>query len=147
VSITGAIPSLNGYQKGKCFYCFRDLEDIEGEKNNMEVDHFFPHRLRQCDPYKPINGVSNLVISCTTCNRGENGKFDRLPSLNLLKRLFRRNEYLIRSHHPLRETLLSQIGTTFESRLNYIQEAYNCAISYFGFNNKWEPIPLGSNIF
>ena len=147
VSITGAIPSLNGYQKGKCFYCFRELEDIEGDKKNIEVDHFFPHKLRQCDPFKPINGVSNLVLSCVSCNRGEKGKHDKLPSLTLLKRLFRRNEYLIKSHHPLRETLLSQLGITFESRMSYIQEAYNCAVSYFGFSNKWEPSPLGSNIF
>jgi hypothetical protein len=147
VGITGVIPSLNGYQKGKCFYCFRELEEIEGGRKNIEVDHFFPHTLRQCDPYKPINGVSNLVLSCVTCNRGEKGKFDRLPSLSLLKRLFRRNEYLIRSHHPLRETLLSQIGTTYETRVSYLQEAYNCASSYFGFTNKWEPVALGSSVF
>ena len=62
------------------------------------------------EPEEPINGVANLVLACTDCNRGVNGKFAHLPALPLLQRLHERNEYLITSHHPLRETLLVQTG-------------------------------------
>ena len=40
------------------------------------------------------NGVANLVLACTDCNRGVNGKFAHLPALPLLQRLHERNEYL-----------------------------------------------------
>ncbi|MEI6336196.1 MAG: hypothetical protein WCS87_16675, partial [Methylococcaceae bacterium] len=65
---------------------------------------------------RPINGVANLVLACTDCNRGVNGKFANLPSLPSLERLYERNEYLITSHHPLRETLIVQTGCSTEKR-------------------------------
>ena len=119
-SVTPARPALNGYQKGRCFYCFREISVIFGNEKMAEVDHFFPHKLKQCDNRKPIDGIANLVLACQECNRGENGKFDRLPSIEFLERLFNRNEYLITSHHPLRETLISQTGNTTENaKLTY----------------------------
>jgi len=148
VSVTSAKPALNGYQKGKCFYCYKDITIIQGNENSADVDHFFPHILRQCDNQKPINGVSNLVLSCIECNRGSNGKFDRIPSTKLLERLFNRNEYLITSHHPLRETLISQIGHTSAKRHNFLQEAFNCAALYVGAGKvKWEPSANGDAVF
>jgi hypothetical protein len=119
-------------------------------KNHVEladVDHFFPHVLRSCDPYKPINGVANLVLACKDCNRGESGKFDRLPSVTLLERLYQRNEYLITSHHPLRETLMVQTGVTSEHRRQYLQDAYNCSTLHRGDAIKWQPTHQGSPIF
>lgn len=80
VQVTSARPSLNGYQKGRCFYCFREISIDQNHVDFADVDHFFPHALRQCDPEKPVNGVANLVLACKDCNRGENGKFDKLPS-------------------------------------------------------------------
>jgi len=140
VAVTPASPALNGYQKGKCFYCFRDISiDKKRSEEYADVDHFFPHTLRQCDSEKPINGVANLVLSCVECNRGEKGKFAQLPSIDLLTRLSKRNEYLITSHHPLRETLIMQTGNTRDKRKQYLQDAYSCSISYFGIKNKWEP--------
>ena len=103
-----ASPSLNGYQKSRCFYCFRDISLDNNHSDFADVDHFFPHDLRKCAAEKPINGVANLVLACTDCNRGVNGKSSKLPALPLLERLHERNEYLIISHHPLRETLMVQ---------------------------------------
>jgi hypothetical protein len=147
VPVSSARASLNGYQKGRCFYCYRN---ISIEKNHIEladVDHFFPHVLRSCDPYKPINGVANLVLACKDCNRGESGKFDRLPSVTLLERLYQRNEYLITSHHPLRETLMVQTGVTSEHRQQYLQDAYNCSTLHRGDSVRWQPAQQGSAIF
>lgn len=147
VSVTPARPSLNGYQKGRCFYCFREISIIENNPDFADVDHFFPHVLRQCDINKPINGIANLVLSCFDCNRGVNGKFDKLPAIPLLERLYNRNEYLITSHHPMRETLIFQTGNTAEKRQNYLQDAYNCSITYYGVHKKWQPIQQGISTF
>jgi len=147
VTITSAKPSLNGYQKGRCFYCYRDISIMEGLEKSADVDHFFPHVLRQCDSEKPINGVANLVLSCIDCNRGVEGKFDKLPALALLERLNKRNEYLITSHHPLRETLIAQTGYTAAKRHNYLQDAYDCSILHYGVKHKWQPIQQGVSTF
>jgi 5-methylcytosine-specific restriction endonuclease McrA len=147
VAVTGASPSLNGYQKGRCFYCFRDISLDNNHTDFADVDHFFPHDLRKCDAGKPINGVANLVLACTDCNRGVNVKFAKLPSLPLLARLHERNEYLITSHHPLRETLIVQTGCSTEKRQQFLQDAYSCSINHYGFNQKWQPVQQGVAIF
>lgn len=147
VPVSSARASLNGYQKGRCFYCYRDISIQKNDEELADVDHFFPHVLRLCDPIKPVNGVANLVLACKDCNRGANGKFDRLPSVTLLERLYQRNEYLITSHHPLRETLMVQTGLTSEHRRQYLQDAYNCATLYRGATVKWQPVQQGSAIF
>lgn len=143
VNVTSAKSALNGYQKSRCFYCFAPIT----LEHSADVDHFFPHKLRECDIQKPINGVANLVLSCAECNRGYQGKFDRLPSVNLLERLHRRNEYLITSHHPLRETLISQTGFTESSRRGFLQDAYNCATLHLGATTKWAPLRNGTSVF
>ena len=113
-----------------------------------DVDHFFPHMLKQCDNNKPIDGVANLVLACRECNRGENGKFEKIPTPDLLERLFNRNEYLITSHHPLRETLIAQTGLTTANRQNFLQDAYNCSTFFVGARSKkWQPVPQGDAIF
>ena len=147
VSVTSARPSLNGYQKGRCFYCFRDISIDQRHQDFSDVDHFFPHDLRQCDATKPINGVANLVLACIDCNRGANGKFAKLPSIPLLERLYNRNEYLITSHHPLRETLIYQTGNTTEKRQHFLQDAYNCSTTYYGIKQKWQPSQQGIATF
>lgn len=146
-TVTSARPALNGYQKGRCFYCFRDISVIYGSDNLADVDHFFPHMLKQCDSRKPIDGVANLVLACQECNRGTDGKFEKLPSLDLLERLHSRNEYLISSHHPLRETLIAQTGNTLDKRQSYLQDAYNCSTIYVGAVKKWSPKQQGVAIF
>lgn len=147
VTVTSARPALNGYQKGRCFYCYREISMLYGSEDMADVDHFFPNVLKQCDVNKPIDGVANLVLACQECNRGKDGKFDRLPAVELLERLFNRNEYLITSHHPLRETLIAQTGNSTEKRQNYLQEAYNCSTLFVGAKSKWQPKPQGEAIF
>jgi 5-methylcytosine-specific restriction endonuclease McrA len=147
-TVTSARPALNGYQKGLCFYCFRAISVITGSQDLADVDHFFPHILKHCASGKPIDGVANLVLACQECNRGADGKFDRLPSVDLLNRLYNRNEYLVTSHHPLRETLIAQTGNTAEKRQSYLQDAYTCSSFYVGAGGKkWQPRQHGSAIF
>jgi hypothetical protein len=122
IAITSCRDALNGYQKGKCFYSFDDIS-IEPRSNNLvDVDHFFPYALREYIPN--INGVWNLVLASQECNRGERGKFDRLPDIEYLERLYNRNEFLITSHHPLRETLIQQTGVTASRRHSFLQTCY-----------------------
>lgn len=147
VNVTSAKSALNGYQKSRCFYCFAPITIEQLQAHSADIDHFFPHKLRECDIQKPINGVANLVLACAECNRGQLGKFDRLPSVNLLERLHKRNEYLITSHHPLRETLIAQTGFTEQTRRGFLQDAYNCATSTMGSRMKWEPQRLGLQLF
>jgi hypothetical protein len=106
-SLVTVRPALNGYQKGRCFYCFAPIS-IDEPLNFFypDVDHFFPHTLKQVD-CSGIDSVWNLVLSCKACNR-EKGA--RIPTMKLLERLYSRNEFLIASHHPLRETLIMQTG-------------------------------------
>ena len=146
VNVTSAKSALNGYQKSRCFYCFAPITIEQLQEHSADVDHFFPHKLRECDIQKPINGVANLVLACPECNRGQQGKFDRLPSVNLLERLHKRNEYLITSHHPLRETLITQTGFTEPTRRGFLQDAYNCATLHLGMQHKWRPFVQGSAV-
>lgn len=127
--ITSARDALNGYQKGFCFYCFDDIT-IDGNSENLcDVDHFFPHALQMRYPNVNFDGVWNLVLACQNCNRGNNGKFAKIPALKYLDRLHTRNEYLISSHHPLRETLMQQTGRTENERITFLQEKYKFASS------------------
>jgi hypothetical protein len=126
-NITSCRSALNGYQKGKCFYCNADVSVVEGSDTLADIDHFFPHILKASVAIGPIDGIWNLVLSCKSCNRGESGKFARVPSILFLEKLSKRNEYLIRSHHPLRETLMQQTGSTELERHIFIQNAYNLA--------------------
>jgi hypothetical protein len=60
INITSARDALNGYQKGKCFYCFADISIESKSENLADVDHFFPHTLRLLDITNyssDINGI------------------------------------------------------------------------------------------
>jgi hypothetical protein len=137
VDVTSCRDALNGYQKGSCFYCFRDISIVFGSDSLADVDHFFPHVLKPYKIVKSINGVWNLVLSCSECNRGTGGKFDAIPKLHLLERLCVRNEFLIHSHHPLRETLRMQTGKSLHQRQSYLQNAYNKAVELRTI--QWQP--------
>lgn len=126
VDLSSSHDSLNGYQKGKCFYCFGHISLDSQSKNYTDVDHFLPYALRQYMTVN-LNGVWNLVLSCQSCNRGESGKFDRLPHLKYLERLHTRNEFLISSHHPLRDTLIRQTGRNERLRSTFLNARYQQA--------------------
>jgi len=122
--ITACRDALNGYQKGKCFYCFDDIS-IEANSDDLaDVDHFFPHRLKPYGIGDLIDGVWNLVLACQKCNRGPGGKSARLADLCFLERLHNRNNFFIDSHHPLRETLISQTGKSARLRHDFLQDVY-----------------------
>jgi len=140
--VTSSRGALNGYQKGKCFHCFRDISI--GTEGDTDVDHFFPHLLKPFG-FRAIDGVWNLVLSCRECNRGSKGKFARVPSLNLLARLSRRNEFLIGSHHPLRETLIQQTGATESLRNSFLNDQHEKA--WAKLIHQWEPEQAGEPCF
>jgi hypothetical protein len=92
-----------------------------------------------------VDGVWNLVLACTDCNCGVGGKFEKLPTMRLLERLSQRNEFLILSNHPLRETLMQQTGRTGELRRTYLNDFYNQAWKYL--LQRWEPEQKGRTYF
>lgn len=213
-TVTSARAALNGYQKGKCFYCFDDIsigeedenadtapfnDDIEPENSGLlrvsdmsprygtpigtllgldgrpltsenaisakesddplaesytsgcgsdvscDVDHFFPHTLQRYRPEVNLDGVWNLVLTCKHCNRGGDGKFANVPAIKYLERLHARNEFLINSHHPLRETLMRQTGANADDRIRFLKN-----IDVFAINQlirRWETKPVGEEVF
>ena len=135
-AVTSSRDALNGYQQGRCFYCSRPIS-LTDPDTLADVDHFFPHTLKQADFGPVIDGVWNLVLACKACNRGVDGKSDRLPTLRLVERLHARNEHLIISHHPLRETLIAQTGADEVSRRRFLNDMHGRAWSTL--IHVWEP--------
>jgi 5-methylcytosine-specific restriction endonuclease McrA len=142
-NVTSARAALNGYQKGRCFYCFAPITTYAGDEL-ADVDHFFPWSIRRHLPGN-VNGVWNLVLACPRCNRGEAGKHDLVPTRLLLERLHRRNEFLISSHHPLRETLMLQTGVDVRVRISFLQVVYAAAIE--ARVAQWQPAAAAEAAF
>jgi hypothetical protein len=138
-NLTSSRDALNGYQKGRCFYCYSEISVESGEEKLADVDHFFPHTLNHFIEEKKANldGVWNLVLACQDCNRGVAGKFANIPQIRLLERLHRRNNYLIESHHPLRETLMLQTGSGAEQRRRFLEGMDAFALEHL--IHRWEP--------
>lgn len=139
VDITSCRDALNGYQKGKCFYCFDNISIKSGLDNLADVDHFFPRKLMFYGIAHPIDGVWNLVLACQRCNRGTRGKFDQLPQERFLERLHKRNEFLIISHDPLKETLIRQTGSSTQKRISFLKGNYQAALNGPLINSSWGP--------
>jgi len=132
-SITEIRPALNGYQKGHCFYCFRPISFTSPDPAAaVDVDHFFPHSLMARGLGVDVDMPWNLVLACTACNRGPAGKFAALPHRRYLDRLRRRNEFLIASHHPLRDTLLLTMGPSPMSRGQFLADVETDAAQLAG---------------
>ncbi|MDP2345566.1 MAG: HNH endonuclease domain-containing protein [Deltaproteobacteria bacterium] len=126
-ALASARPALNGYQKGRCFYCFRGIGTTPTATDLADVDHVLPHVLQRRGEFTNLDQVWNLVLACQDCNRGAGGKFHAIPALSYIERLYRRNEYLINSHHPLRETLIKQVGATASQRQEFVQRMFSDA--------------------
>ena len=139
INVTSSRNALNGYQRGHCFYCFDEISIAPRSTSLADVDHFFPWVLKRDGSSDDLDGVWNLVLACRECNRGANGKMARVPSLAFLGRLYQRNEFLIESHHPLRETLILQTGKLPESRRSFLQRRYSEASAKLV--HSWEPAP------
>lgn len=135
--ITSARASLNGYQKGKCFYSYQDISIISGSTNLCEVDHFFPHvhKLTINDGGGNVNGIWNLVLADRFVN---NHKRARIPEIRFLERLYRRNEFYVNSKHPLGETIINQTGRTPRDRQKFLQHQYNLSLSLS--IQQWSPL-------
>ena len=74
-NITSVRGALNGYQRGQCFYCSREISLMPGDPDLAQVDHFFPHVLTRLVPgcAHQIDTVWNLVLACAPCNGSVNG--------------------------------------------------------------------------
>lgn len=105
---------LDGYQKGLCFYCGLPMAEL-----NIEVDHVIPRQIIYHDE------VWNLVLTHSFCNRQ---KSDYLPSLNHIQNLINRNEFLIKSNHPLKDKIIRSLGSTPKKRHENVMRVYNDAI-------------------
>ncbi len=136
VDITSVRDSLNGYQKGKCFYSFQDISICKKDYNICEVDHFLPHinKMYHSNIKVNINGVWNLVLADSKINLNKKA---RIPEKRYLERLFNRNEFYIESRHPLAETIINQTGHTTEMRRKFLETQYNLALSLS--IQQWKP--------
>jgi hypothetical protein len=84
--ITGVRAALSVYQDGRCAYCHTPFTDIGTSR--VAVDHVLPWVLMT--------------------REWQDGEHDRPPAADWMPWLEQRGEHLIASHHPLRETLISQ---------------------------------------
>lgn len=131
-SLTRVRGALNGYQRGRCFYC-----RVEVPLASTEVDHFFPWVLKERGEMPDADNVWNLVLACRACNRGERGKFAAVPSHQLVARLHERNNWLVDSHHPLRETIMLQTGSDLEARVSFLRSRQRTALD--ALVHEWQP--------
>ena len=137
-NVTSAKNALNGYQKGRCFYCYKYISTIKKSLSLCHVDHFFPHELTKKNFDGYLDGIWNLVLSCQECNNGKDGKFAKVPSKEMVEKLYKRNEYFCSSHHPLRETIIQQLGDNSQKRISKLQKFYKQAILLQV--HEWNPI-------
>ncbi len=128
LDITSVRDSLNGYQKGKCFFSYQDISIKKNDENICEVDHFLPHLNKTIHSLNGanINGVWNLVLADANINLDKKAK---IPEKRFLIRLYNRNEFYIESKHPLAETIINQTGKTKEIRRKFLETHYNLAVS------------------
>lgn len=135
--ISSAKASLNGYQKGKCFYSFQDISINSGDENLCAIDHFFPHvhKTKINESGANVNGIWNLVLSEKFVNLSKSSK---IPELKYLERLYKRNEFYIASKHPLGETIINQTGRTSSDRKRFLQKQYDLSVNLS--LQKWKPI-------
>ena len=105
-AITGVRAALSGYQDGRCAYCHVPFTDIGTSR--VAVDHVLPFVLMTREWHDgDLRQVWNLLLACYRCN---SAKGARPPAADWMPWLDQRGEHLIASHHPLRETLISQLG-------------------------------------
>jgi hypothetical protein len=102
-----------------------------------DVDHFFPWILKERGAMPDADGVWNLVLACQGCNRGVRGKFAGVPSARLIAKLHERNNWLVDSHHPLRETIMLQTGQDTDARASYLRSRQQIALD--ALVHEWEP--------
>ena len=130
-------PSLSGYQASRCFYCRTPVTPLLGLERSADVDHFFPHMLMARGVLVDLDEVWNRVLACAECNRGASGKFHRLAHDDYLEALWNRNERLIGSHHPLRESIMKATGRTSNARSEFRRSVHARATEFA--RGDWRP--------
>lgn len=128
-AITGCREALNGYQRGRCFYCARDIVI-----SAAHVDHFLPRTLMVKAGWNGLDGLWNLVLACVECNLA---KRDRIPHPDYVRRLLGRTNYLLASHHPLSQTLVEQTGRTEAQRDAFVGDRWRAARDLL--HHAWKP--------
>ena len=140
INLRSAVKTLEPYQKGLCFYCGIKLRSEGGAefRDYPDVDHCIPLSLFKVVPfaYNP-NGVWNLVLACRDCNRGPDGKFDKVPARIFFEALTKRNLYFAEEHkHSMRFSVLSSLGINSTAQiLPAMQKLYKLFDSF----EKWKP--------
>jgi len=134
--VTSVRDSLNGYQKGKCFYSMQDISLVQTDEDCCEVDHFLPHsnKIAHLESGANIDGVWNLVLAHHLINGQKSSK---VPEIRYLERLYNRNEFFIDSKHPLAETIINQTGRSREERRRFLAMQYQIALNTS--IHRWHP--------
>ena len=137
IDITSSKDALNGYQKGQCFYCSKEIEIQTGLQNSCDVDHFFPHMLKNFN-FRGVNQVWNLVLSCKTCNRGEGGKVDKfqIAAFRITKQEKQFPMLKVIIHYE--KSIINQTGNTDAERRQFLQKAFNNAVEILPSKQKWK---------
>jgi 5-methylcytosine-specific restriction endonuclease McrA len=119
--VTGVRDALCGYQDGRCAYCGTEFTDIGPSR--VAVDHVIPFMLMARGWQDgDLHQVWNFVLACWGCN---SDKWDRPPDEKWMPWLEERTEQLIGSHHPLRETLIRQLGKDASERHRTLVRRHN----------------------
>lgn len=102
---------VTGIADDKCFYC--------GDKpEKVEIDHFIPFAFLFDNP------IWDLVYSCSDCNSGQGGKFEKLPPERFLDILFERNKTMFNQDPEIFEgfeslsELEEHISKTYQACIN-----------------------------
>ena len=66
--------------------------------------------------------------------------FEKIPYVEYLYALNKRNNFYIESHHPLRETIINQTGNSQEERREFLQKMFDVSIGHIPV--KWGPNEL-----
>jgi hypothetical protein len=107
------------HAQGQCFYC-EEFTEV------FDIDHFIPFAFIFDHP------LWNLVYSCQECNRGKEGKFEKLPRRHFLNKLLLNNRELVNNSALAKEYFQKN------NILNeHIQKTYQNCINA-GFKT-WEP--------
>jgi 5-methylcytosine-specific restriction endonuclease McrA len=141
-NLRSAVSALLPYQHGCCFYCNKKINTFANseESDFPDVDHFIAHSYFKSTSLFQINpdGIWNLVIACKACNRGAQGKFDKIPSLNYQNKIINRNLLFTEEHrHSLKNTILISLNA---QNHNEVELKMRAIFNNFNKFEEWKPL-------
>jgi hypothetical protein len=126
-NLTKLVHLLEGYQRGRCFYCNEPLHE------EIAVDHVIPYQALM------HNQFWNLVLADRFCNEN---KSDNIVPPHYVENLIARNEFFISSAHPLKDTLVRELGSTQQQRRRKVMKEYSYAkgkiVRIWGGSDKYD---------